>query len=60
MSNITLFDAVAATPALRSIRGLQITNTYQTFTRGMIEAAKAAGGDAIDLSDPNGNGILCK
>ena len=26
----------------------------------MIKAAQAAGGDAISLHDPNGNGILCE
>ncbi|KAL9628321.1 MAG: hypothetical protein Q9164_007318 [Protoblastenia rupestris] len=57
MINTTLFDAVAATPKLKSVKDLSVTNTYQTFTASMLEAARAAGGDALDLHDPNGNGV---
>ncbi|KAL8823933.1 MAG: hypothetical protein Q9191_005428 [Dirinaria sp. TL-2023a] len=55
--NTTLFDCVAASPQLKSVRGLQVTNTYQTFTSAMIKAAQAAGGDAIGLHNPNDSGI---
>lgn len=58
MINTTLFDAIAATPELKSVEKLSVTNTYQTLTPAMLKAASAAGGDALDLHDPNGNGIL--
>ena len=57
MINTTLFDAIAAAPELKSVENLSVTNTYQTFTPAMLKAASAAGGDALDLHDPNGNGI---
>lgn len=57
MINTTLFDVIAATPELKSVGNLTVTNTFQTLTPGLLKAAIAAGGDAIDLYDPNGNGI---
>lgn len=58
--NQTYWDVMAANPQIRTVNDLQVTNTYQLFTAGMINAAKAKGGDPIGLEDPNGNGILGK
>lgn len=56
--NQTFFDMIAKTPALKNTIDVSLSNTYQVFTPGMINTAKASGGDPIGLVDPNGNGVL--
>lgn len=60
MINQTMFDVIEANPQIKNATDFSVTNTYQLYTPGMIEAAQAAGGDPIGLYDPNGNGILGK
>lgn len=60
MINETFFDVIAANPQIKDTVDLSVTNTYQLFTSGMIETAKASGGDPIGLYDPLGNGVLGK
>ena len=42
-------------PALKNVSGLSIGSTQQTITKAWLTAARASGGDAIDLDPNNGN-----
>jgi hypothetical protein len=53
--NATFFEVIAANPSIKKIEGLQITPTYQTITTKHLQAAKASGGDPMDLDPKNGN-----
>lgn len=55
MTNQTFFETVASMPALKQVPGLLVASTQQTITKAWLEAAKASGGDAIDLDPEDGN-----
>lgn len=42
-------------PALKQVPGLLLGSTQQTITKAWLTAARASGGDAIDLDPANGN-----
>lgn len=42
-------------PELKKVAGLQLGSTQQTITKAWLQAARASGGDAIDLDPANGN-----
>lgn len=42
-------------PALKKVPGLLVASTQQTITKAWLTAARASGGDAIDLDPANGN-----
>ena len=44
-------------PELKNVAGLQLGSTQQTITKAWLQAARASGGDAIDLDPANGNFI---
>ena len=44
-------------PALKRVPGLLLASTQQTITKSWLTAARAAGGDPIDLDPANGNFI---
>jgi hypothetical protein len=52
--NETFFEAIAEIPELRNVSGLTITTTSQVITKAWIDAARSAGGDAIDLQSDTG------
>ena len=57
LTNQTFFETMASMPELKNIPGLSLVSTQQTITKAWLEAARASGGDAIDLDPANGNFI---
>lgn len=52
--NETFFETIAAMPELRHAAGLSLTTTPQMLTRSWIDAAKASGGDPMDIESDGG------
>lgn len=42
-------------PALKNVEGLAVAATQQAVTKAWLEAARASGGDPIDLDPSNGS-----
>ena len=57
LTNTTFFEVVDSMPELKSAEGLLITPTHQTITTAQLSAARAAGGDPMDLDPKDGNFI---
>jgi hypothetical protein len=59
LTNKTFFETVASMPALKKVEGLSVAATQQTVTKSWLEAARASGGDSLDL-DPSKGGFIGK
>ncbi|KAI3337024.1 FAD binding domain protein [Xylariaceae sp. AK1471] len=56
LANTTFFEMVDEMPELKKVKGLVLTTTPQMLTRAWLQAARASGGDPMDLEP--GNGII--
>ncbi|KAK3687935.1 hypothetical protein B0T22DRAFT_439508 [Podospora appendiculata] len=56
LANKTFFEEIAKTPQLKTVRGLTLTATPQMLSKAWLNAARASGGDPMDLEP--GNGII--
>ncbi|KAH7213270.1 uncharacterized protein BKA55DRAFT_697777 [Fusarium redolens] len=54
LTNETFFETIDSMPELRHAAGLSLTTTPQMLTRSWIDAAKASGGDPMDIDSEGG------
>ena len=55
LTNKTFTDTTASMPELKNVLGLAVASTQQTITKAWLQAARASGGDAIDLDPKDGS-----
>ncbi|KAI0407189.1 hypothetical protein F4802DRAFT_612274 [Xylaria palmicola] len=54
ITNATFFETLASMPELQKVEGLSLTTTPQLLSRAWLKAAKASGGDPMDLESETG------